>query len=397
MGSYTVKISSIEFLAADSSTGTAIESLASAIGFGSQGAVIAGHVAIVSQSSAIGFGSQGVAIVGAETIVSTSPNSIGFGSPGVVVSEYERIKRSVSNSIGFGSQGTIVQAYDGLISALSNSIGFGSQGIIVSGDETIVSSLSSIIGFGSTGETTAYVSEAPIITTGVAVFSLSNSIGFGSPGAFAGNIEIISSVSNSIGFGSQGISIEVFDPETSTLSIRYKLVLTGINDGLSDFTCSISSFQVRIYKDTLGFLSMVIPGLDYVTDIANRDNGEIELWMYYTEKKTPEIIIYQERIIATQLDNIDIYKGSKNKSLVLYGYESDAQKAARITTVKTISIDDSWIRNTSTVQGLTIARLVKPHPTLTAGDTIDIDSSSFIVRLLTWTKSESNQTIQINE
>jgi hypothetical protein len=177
----------------------------------------------------------------------------------------------------------------------------------------------------------------------------------------------------------------------------FKFILTGAADSTTDLELSISSFQMRMYATTAAYLNVVIPGIDYASEITNRSNGCLELWMCYVMATDLTDIIYQERALVTLFDSIAVSQGVINQSITLSGNESTAQKNDRIEASKTITLNNGWLNYVSTSGALTTARLSKPHPTLKAGDTAVLESGSITVGLLTWIKSESYQTIQITE
>ena len=135
----------------------------------------------------------------------------------------------------------------------------------------------------------------------------------------------------------------------------YLFILTGGADGLDDITIPISSFQSTLntisveqayerkeyftriineynniylynYSVTYGdyaltnystYLSVVIPGFDYIDAINARLHGELVLKIGYVLNGE---LLTSEIITTVLFENINVYEGAINKSIVLEGH-----------------------------------------------------------------------------
>lgn len=112
------------------------------------------------------------------------------------------------------------------------------------------------------------------------------------------------------------------DAETNIFSINYAnkvyiFTLTGTEDGVSDIEIPISSFQSRLQNNGITYLSVVIPGIDYLSAINARLNGELVLKMGYKDGDT---ILISEIIAQAFLENLRYDEGATNEAIILDGH-----------------------------------------------------------------------------
>jgi len=182
---------------------------------------------------------------------------------------------------------------------------------------------------------------------------------FSSTNSISNNIDIEISFGTLESISSLNISID--DIEILSLSPvivhrGYVLILTGDADGVSDITIPIKSFQCRlntisieqayerieyftrivneynainIYDFSIKYgeyisvnysthLSVVIPGFDYIDYINDRLHGSLVIKLVYLD--TNNEIVTSEIITTVLFEDIDIFDGSMNKSIVLEGH-----------------------------------------------------------------------------
>lgn len=177
-------------------------------------------------------------------------------------------------------------------------------------------------------------------------------------------------------------SVNKFNIENA--EIYYTFVLTGENDGTTDITIPISSFQARLRSGDPTYLSVVIPGTDYAGAISARPNGEMIVYMNYY---SGELLLQKEEIIRADLENINTSKGAKSRSIVLTGHKT------MTTGGKTITLRNPTYRNL--YQGKYTYRCATPDIFLRPGDTVICGDDAFDVELITYVVSVAQQSMEI--
>ena len=191
------------------------------------------------------------------------------------------------------------------------------------------------------------------------------------------------------------LSGDFFAGNCDELVLLYKFVLTGANDSLADVEIPISSFQMRQYNTNLSYLSVVIPNLDSATDISDRANGTLELYLCYADTALTELL--RIRLIEVSFDSVYQSEGPVNQSITLSGNETTAMKNARLANIKSVTLTNAWVNYSQTTDGKIRLRLSKPHRSLIAGDTAISEAGTFVVDMVTWTESAEYRTIEISE
>lgn len=166
--------------------------------------------------------------------------------------------------------------------------------------------------------------------------------------------------------------------------IRYLFEISGIQDGLDKISIPISSFQSRRRSGESTYLQVVVPGIDYAGDIADRPNGLMSVIQAY--EKDGEYL-QKETIIETDIERIDIYDGSKSKSIILTGYK-------QVTfTPKTVTLTGSIYR--SVVSGKIRHRFADPYIYLNPGDTLIVGTDEITVETMSYAISENVKSFEV--
>jgi hypothetical protein len=179
-------------------------------------------------------------------------------------------------------------------------------------------------------------------------------------------------------------SINRFNTENA--EIKYTFILTGENDGTTDITIPISSFQARLRSGDPTYLSIVVPGVDYASAISARPNGEMIVSMQYY---SGGLLLQTEEIIRADLEDINISEGAQNKSIVLTGHKTQT------TGGKTVTLRNPTYRNL--YQGKYTYRCATPDIFLRPGDTVVCGEDSFTANLITYVVSVAQQSMEVSE
>jgi len=169
----------------------------------------------------------------------------------------------------------------------------------------------------------------------------------------------------------------------------YFFTLTGTADGVDDITIPISSFQARYRDGESTYLSCVIPDISYLDAINLRLNGSMVVKMAYSVKGVIELI---EDIITVDLDTngVRVDEGGNNQSLTLIGHRTESFSS------KTVSLQNVSYRRVDS-SGKISLRCNTPDIYLRPGDTATYGSDSFVVGLISYTVSVSQQTMEVSE
>jgi len=178
------------------------------------------------------------------------------------------------------------------------------------------------------------------------------------------------------------------DPEIIPASDKFifECMLTGAEDGLDDLTIPISSFQSRLMAEGKSYLSVVAPGDELWDDIADRQNGRLQV---QNCRVLDGEIIQRETVAYCQLEEIRIDKGAVNVSLSLSGYKAIPESAAEI--------DIQKVTYKSINKGKVSIRTPEIDFYLKPGDTVTADGESFVAGSINISVGESQRQMQITE
>jgi len=173
--------------------------------------------------------------------------------------------------------------------------------------------------------------------------------------------------------------------DVSNAARQYQFMLTGTADGLSNIVIPISSFQSRIKSGDPTYLSVVIPSYAYVDAITARSNGELVLRMRYV--MDGEALLYTEIARAT-LDDIKINQGASSRSITLDGYKTSTflPKSITLENPSYKALSDGKLRYRC-----------KPDLYVRPGDTVTVDTDTFVVDNISWSVSVGSETFEVQE
>lgn len=171
----------------------------------------------------------------------------------------------------------------------------------------------------------------------------------------------------------------------AALPRAYTFILTGEADGIDDVVIPISSFQSRIKSDDPTYLSVVIPGTDWSSEINARLNGELIVKMGY---RLNNEIVLSEIIAQVTMDGIRIDEGTSKQSITLDGYKTELfiHKEVDLKNPVYMNLDAGKLRYRCT-----------PDLYLKPGDTVNINDDSFIVDTISFSVSAELETYEIAE
>lgn len=174
--------------------------------------------------------------------------------------------------------------------------------------------------------------------------------------------------------------------ETGSAIIRYFCILTGSADGTTDLTLPITSFQARRRSGNPTYLSVVIPTVDYASQISARPNGTLKIQQAYEQNG---VIKQTETIMETSLDEVNPDKGGTNQSATLVGYSTSTYSAKAVTL--------SGVTYRSTRGGKYHYRLARPYIFLNPGDTVTFadDGVSFVIDTMSYFINPTTSTIEL--
>jgi len=169
------------------------------------------------------------------------------------------------------------------------------------------------------------------------------------------------------------------------LITRFYFTLTGAEDGVADAELPMSSFNCRLRSGDPTYLQVVVPGVDDSAVIAARSNGQLVIEMDYLLSNVSQ---HREEIVRVDLEDINIYEGGKNKSIVLLGHKTVAH-VGKIVDLKHVSYQ-------ATVSGDQVARAAIDMY-LKPGDTVRYDGDTFVVGSISIVVGEKTRTMEVNE
>ena len=117
------------------------------------------------------------------------------------------------------------------------------------------------------------------------------------------------------------------DINNDKITKLYYCVLTGDPDGMSDLEIPMSSWQARRKSGDPTFLSVVTPGIDLVGDIADRENGSIDIYLAYL---VSGVEYFREVICSVEFESIRVDEGGDNQSTTIQGHKTERFTGKRV-------------------------------------------------------------------
>ncbi len=203
-----------------------------------------------------------------------------------------------------------------------------------------------------------------------------------------GSIVGVPGVAIAISAGALSVESRLFGTPVEPLSLTgsnrvYIFTLTGDADGLDDIVIPIKSFQSRIRSGDPTYLSVVIPGTDYLADIYTRGNGDLIVRMGY--KKDGEVLI-SETIARVEMEKVRYDKGGTNKSVTLSGYRTETYEA------KTVDLHEVTY---SSLNDGTFRVRCNPDLYVRPGDHVYTDDEDFDVSLITYSVTPGQELFEV--
>lgn len=159
--------------------------------------------------------------------------------------------------------------------------------------------------------------------------------------------------------------------------------------GYSTLTIPISSFQGRFKSGDPSYLSVVVPGDDYATDISNRaDPVNPPELAVYMRKTFPDGNAITEKIMGVDLEDVAIDEGSTSYSITLSGHRTTTYSA------KAITLAGASYKNLT--GGKTRYRCA-PDLYLRPGDTVTVNGDTFVADNISIAISVESQTMEVAE
>lgn len=167
----------------------------------------------------------------------------------------------------------------------------------------------------------------------------------------------------------------------SLAHLKYICTLTGD----PDIDIPISSFQGRLRSGEDTYLSVIIPGLDYAGDIADRSDGQIVIYAAYLVDGVPRKSAELIRVNMGGPDNIRIDSGPLNKTITLTGYRQETYTPKNVTLENPVywSLSNGQLRY----------RLAEPDLSLNPGDVVTVGGDTFTAAVVAYYVSASAGTV----
>jgi len=170
--------------------------------------------------------------------------------------------------------------------------------------------------------------------------------------------------------------------------IKYFFTLTGDGDGEDDIEIPIQSLQARKRTGEATYLSVVIPGIEYLESINDRTNGDLVIEMAYFISGAEQL---REEILRVDLENIRYDKGARNRSITLSGHRTETFA------VNLVDMENPGYKYLS--DGRLRYRFPEINPWLNPGDTcvVAAEGDEFRVDYITYIISDAQKFMEVSE
>ena len=168
--------------------------------------------------------------------------------------------------------------------------------------------------------------------------------------------------------------------------IRYYVTLTGEADNESDQILPHSSFQSTKRNGEATFLSVIVPGFGFSSEITARSNGDLRVEMAYIIKGVEN---FREIIIEVDLENIRLDEGVRRRSITLSGSRTFEYKSNLVLLENPIYkyVSDGKIRY----------RFLQVNPWLNPGDVVQCRTDEYVVEYITYIISDRFKQMEVSE
>ncbi|MFC1887013.1 hypothetical protein ACFLZM_08145 [Thermodesulfobacteriota bacterium] len=164
----------------------------------------------------------------------------------------------------------------------------------------------------------------------------------------------------------------------------YSFTLTG----QPNIEIPISSFQARYSDSGAGFLSVVIPGVDYADEITARaDGGKLQVFKNYYD--STGAVSKSEMIAEAVLDDLRLDEGTRKKSITLSGHKDTVSGGAAITLSGVVDRKEN--------DGLITLVFAEPDLYLRPGDVLTAGDDVITVDKIRYSVNPSYQSMEVDE
>lgn len=189
-----------------------------------------------------------------------------------------------------------------------------------------------------------------------------------------------------------GITLDADEPvifSRAGASIFYIFTLTGAADSVDDIEIPIANFQARRRDGDPTFLQVTVPDADSnLAAILARPNGTMKVDMAFEFQGE---FIRRDTIVEALLEHPDPVNGPVSQSIILSGHKTESFGSQAIT----VPASNASIRTVS--QGKLSYRLAVPDVNMRPGDTVTIQTDTFVPALLTYFISVDRQIMTVSE
>ena len=170
-------------------------------------------------------------------------------------------------------------------------------------------------------------------------------------------------------------------------SRRYYFTLTGDADGTTDIEIPVSSIQCRRRNGEPTYLFVNIPDITNSSAIAARPNGDmiVEMSYWYDEQDN-----LRTEIARATMEDVRMDEGGQNQTITLSGHKTEAWVPKTITT-------DGSSTYRAINKGKLTHRLAEPDTFINPGDTVTVDSDTFVVGNISIIIGSMQQTMEVAE
>lgn len=256
---------------------------------------------------------------------------------------------------------------------------------------TIVTALPGVIvaqGFGDIIEPTYLIAAVPgtITASGFGDFSINEPTVTALPGVIiaqgSAGVDLFRFTAPPGQIVASGFATEPRLVDLADSQLCYYFTLTGS----PDIEIPISSFQARMRSGTPTYLSVVVPGLSYAGEVADRSTGDMKVDAVFYVGETQ----VRQTIIWAHLDDIRIDDGALSKSLTLTGHRQETYEQ------KSLNMSGHTYR--SVVDGRILYRFAKPDLIVRPGDVVTAGDDTFEVDIINYyVSSETGTQMEISE
>ena len=156
----------------------------------------------------------------------------------------------------------------------------------------------------------------------------------------------------------------------------YECVLSA--DGYDNTIVPISSFTSRQRAGDPSYSEVIVPGLQYLTDVLDRQSGTFTVAVLMVKNG---VTLQREVLFETEISAVNISGNDREQQMMISGYRtSEADNVPAVVPV-------SGINYRSTANGRVILRKPEPDLYLRPGDTLQYDGDEFTVELITFSHS----------